>query len=156
MKTHGCLTVGEILSHFGQRRANALEKYCEFVQAGIGNPSIWDDLEAQSLLGVEEFAEGLRHLVTEKQQIREIPKGQRFVGRPSLKKLFLQRSLGRASGTGSSPKLLQRTVIAKWRWQASCAPLFDNQPNPRSQRKRKSKDLTPGSTLAETALRLQG
>ncbi len=26
---------------------NAQEKYCEFVQAGIGNPSIWDDLEAR-------------------------------------------------------------------------------------------------------------
>jgi hypothetical protein len=32
--------------------------------------SIWNDLQAQSLLGVEEFAEGLRHLATEKQQIR--------------------------------------------------------------------------------------
>jgi hypothetical protein len=29
----------------------------------IGNPSIYEDLEAQSLLGVEGFAEGLRHLV---------------------------------------------------------------------------------------------
>jgi hypothetical protein len=30
-------------------------------------PSIRDDLEAESLLGVEGFAEGLRQLVTEKQ-----------------------------------------------------------------------------------------
>ena len=67
------------------------------VHAGIGNPSIWDDLEAQSLLGVEGFAEGLRHLVTEKQQIREMPKGQRFVGRPSLERLFSQRSAGKVS-----------------------------------------------------------
>jgi hypothetical protein len=34
--------------------------------AVIGNPSIWDDLEAQSLLGVDGFPEGLRRLVTEK------------------------------------------------------------------------------------------
>ena len=40
------------------------------------------------LLGVEGFAEGLRHLFTEKQQVREIPKGQRFAGRPTLEKLF--------------------------------------------------------------------
>ena len=72
-------------------------KYCEFVQAGIGSPSIWDGLEAQSLLGVEGFGEGLRHLVTKKQQIREIPKGQRFVGRPTLDKLFSQRSRGKTS-----------------------------------------------------------
>jgi len=48
-------------------------------------------------VGVEGFAEGLRHLVTEKQQIREIPKGQRFAGRPTLKKLFSQRSMGKQS-----------------------------------------------------------
>jgi putative transposase len=94
---HGCLTVDEILGHFGQRKAIAQQRYCEFVQAGIDSPSIWDNLEAQSLLGVEGFAEGLRHLVTEKQQVREIPKGQRFVGRPSLNKLFSERSRGKAS-----------------------------------------------------------
>ena len=96
-KVGGCLRVDEILSHFGQRRAIAQEKYCEFVQAGIGSPSIWQGLEAQSLLGVEGFADGLRRLVTEKQQIREIPKGQRFVGRPSLEKLFSPKSRGKAS-----------------------------------------------------------
>jgi hypothetical protein len=54
-------------------------------------------VEAQTLLGVEGFADGLRRLVTEKQQIREIPKGQRFVGRPSLEKLFSQKSRVKAS-----------------------------------------------------------
>jgi hypothetical protein len=34
------------------------EKYSEFVQARIGNPSNWDDLESQSLLGIEGFAGG--------------------------------------------------------------------------------------------------
>ena len=94
---HPCLAVDEILSHFGQRQPIAREKYREFVQAGIGNPSIWDDLEAQSLLGVEGFAEGLRHLVSDKQQIREIPKEQRLVGRPTLAKLFSQRGRGKTS-----------------------------------------------------------
>ena len=97
VQAHGCLTVDEILSHFGQRKSIAHEKYCEFVQAGIGNLSIWDNLEAQSLLGVEGFADGLRHLVAKKQQIREIPRGQRFVGRPTLEKLFSQRSRGKTS-----------------------------------------------------------
>jgi putative transposase len=59
--------------------------------------SIWDNPQAQSLLGVEGFAEGLRPLVREKQQVREIPKGQRFVGRPSLKRLFSEQSRGKAS-----------------------------------------------------------
>jgi hypothetical protein len=94
---HDCLAVDEILSHFGQRKASARQRYGEFVQAGIDTPSIWENLEGQSLLGVEGFAEGLRHLVREKQQVREIPKGQRFAGRPSLKKLFSGRRYGKAS-----------------------------------------------------------
>jgi len=39
--------------------AAAQEKYLDFIQDGIGNPSIWEGLKAQSLLGVEGFAEGL-------------------------------------------------------------------------------------------------
>jgi REP element-mobilizing transposase RayT len=85
---HQCLAVDEILSHFGRGKAAAQRKYGEFVQAGTASPSIWGDLEAQSLLGVEGFAAGLRHHVTGKQRIREIPKGQRFAGRPALGKLF--------------------------------------------------------------------
>jgi REP element-mobilizing transposase RayT len=104
VEAHGCLTVDEILSHFGRRKAVAQEKYCEFVQDGIDAPSIWNDLEGQSLLGVEGFADGLRHLVTAKQQIREIPKGQRFAGRPILEKLFSQKSRG---------KTLRDQLIAK-------------------------------------------
>jgi hypothetical protein len=48
----------KIFSYFGQRRTNAQAKYFEFVQTGIGNPSIWDNLKAQSPLGVEEFGGG--------------------------------------------------------------------------------------------------
>ena len=91
VQAHPCLTVDEILSHFGSRKASAQEKYREFVQAGIHAPSLWDDLQAQSLLGAEGFAETFRHLLAEKQQIQEIPKGQRFAARPSLEKLFAQR-----------------------------------------------------------------
>jgi hypothetical protein len=45
---HGCLTVDEILSHFDQRKVNAQEKYLFRPES---NPSISDDLEAQSLFG---------------------------------------------------------------------------------------------------------
>ena len=58
--------------------------------------------------GVEGFAERLRHLVTETQQIREMPKGQRLVARPSLEKLFSQRSRGKTS----RDRLIAETVAA--------------------------------------------
>ena len=69
-------------------RGPAQEKYRQFVEEGIGAATIWENLEAQSLLGVEGFADALRSHVTGEQTLREIPKEQRFVGRASLKKIF--------------------------------------------------------------------
>jgi REP element-mobilizing transposase RayT len=82
-----CLTVDDVLGQFEQRRGAAQEKYREYVMEGIGG-TIWEELQAQSLLGVEGFAEALREHVMGKETIEEIPKGQRFLARPSLKKLF--------------------------------------------------------------------
>jgi len=91
-----CLTVEEILSHFGQRRGPAQAKYREYVREGLGNATIWENLEAQSLLGLEGFADALRGHVTGKETVREIPKGQRLIGRASLKKLFDEVGRGKA------------------------------------------------------------
>jgi len=87
-KVPACLTTEEILGQFGQRRAASQEKYREYVKDGMEHSSIWEDLEAQSLLGVEGFAEALRDHVTGTRRVREIPKGQRLLGRESLTKLF--------------------------------------------------------------------
>lgn len=83
-----CLTVDEVLSHFGQRRGPAQQKYREYVSEGIGTTTIWENLEAQSLLGLEGFAQALKGHVTGKQRLREVPKAQRLIGRASLDKLF--------------------------------------------------------------------
>ena len=91
-----CLTVEEILSHFGQRRGPAQAKYREYVREGLGNATIWENLEAQSLLGLEGFADALRGHVTGKETVREIPKGQRLIGRASLKKLFAEAGKGKS------------------------------------------------------------
>lgn len=85
---HRCLTVEEILGQFGHRRSRAQEKYREFVGDGIERASLWNDLKGQSLLGVEGFVEGLLPHLTEKIEVREIPRGQRYVGRPTLEQLF--------------------------------------------------------------------
>ena len=91
-----CLKVEEILGHFGQRRGPAQDKYREYVGEGIDGATIWENLEAQSLLGLEGFAEALRGHVTGKQMVREIPRGQRLIGRASLKKLFGEAGKGKA------------------------------------------------------------
>ena len=47
-----CLTIEEVLSHFGARRNTAQEKYREYVSEGIGQPTnLGRTSEAQSLLG---------------------------------------------------------------------------------------------------------
>lgn len=84
------LTVEELLSHFAQRRSTAQEKYREYVSEGIGGAPIWENLKAQSLLGLEGFAEALKDHVAGKQKLREVPKAQRLIGRVSLKKLFAE------------------------------------------------------------------
>jgi len=91
-----CLKIEEILSHFGQRRGPAQQKYREYVGEGIAGATIWENLEAQSLLGLEGFADALRGHVTGKETVREIPKGQRLIGRASLKKLFDKAGKGKA------------------------------------------------------------
>jgi putative transposase len=84
----GWLSAGEVLSHFGQRRGAAQDRYRDYVNEGIGGQTIWADLEAQSLLGVEGFAEALKDHVSGKREVREIPRGQRLIGRTALRKLF--------------------------------------------------------------------
>lgn len=91
------LTTVEILDYFGKRKATAQEKYRRYVQEGIAQNSIWENLEAQSLLGVEGFAEALRPHVSGKVKMKEIPKGQRLMGRPSLDKLFQKTEASKAS-----------------------------------------------------------
>ena len=66
----GCLTVDELLSHFGTRRAPAQEKYRQYVAEGIAGTTIWENLEAQSLLGMEGFADALRAHVSGKARLR--------------------------------------------------------------------------------------
>jgi hypothetical protein len=71
------------------------------VQEGIGKKvSIWDELRGQSLLGAEEFVERLLPYVEEKREIREVPKGQRYLGKPPLNELF-----------GSAPKRIRRNQV---------------------------------------------
>jgi hypothetical protein len=97
-----CLRVEEILSHFGQRRDQAGGKYQRYVAEGLNGATIWENLEAQSLLGLEGFADALRGHVTSKQNVREIPKGQRLIDRPSLEKLF--------EGRGKKKTARDRTI----------------------------------------------
>jgi hypothetical protein len=87
-KAEKFLTIDWILEQFGDDRATAQRRYCEFVREGIGQESIWKKVEGQSLLGKAKFVEELSRYVKGKEQIKEIPRKQRYVGRPELETLF--------------------------------------------------------------------
>ena len=48
-----------LLSHFGKQRKRAVERYVEFVKAGKGLESIWDDKKHPGILGDEVFIESV-------------------------------------------------------------------------------------------------
>jgi putative transposase len=58
------------------------------VREGISKPSIWGGIQAQALLGNEEFVEKLKGYVKGYEEVSEIPRNQRYLSRPKLKALF--------------------------------------------------------------------
>ena len=84
----GWLNTDWLLGQFGKRRSIARPRYAEFIAQGIGLASPWAALQGQVLLGTEPFVEKIRPLLEGKDELTEIPRAQRFLNRPSLKKLF--------------------------------------------------------------------
>jgi putative transposase len=82
------LTTDWILGLFHSKRIVAQKQYRTFVGEGIGKGTPWDDLQGQVLLGEEGFVEKLKDLLEVKKQVKEIPRPQRHVDRPSLDKIL--------------------------------------------------------------------
>ena len=82
------LTVDWILGLFSNNKAEAQKRYRKFVREGIHTGSPWDDLQGQILLGEEGFIEKYKDLLSDKEQIKEIPRPQRYVSRPRLSNLI--------------------------------------------------------------------
>lgn len=87
-KSHPCLIKDWILQQFGAKRGVTEKKYREFVDAGIDGNNIWNKVKGQSIIGDDEFIEKLIGYIKGREQIKEIPKSQRYIGRPGLAALF--------------------------------------------------------------------
>ena len=90
-KTPLYLTVDWILGQFGSKRKKAEKRYAEFVKAGNNKGKPWDEIKGQILLGEDEFITRFKELLSDKKEIKEIPRRQRYIGRPELAKLFKDR-----------------------------------------------------------------
>jgi REP element-mobilizing transposase RayT len=82
------LTVNWTLRLFSKNQKEAQKRYRRFVSEGIQKGSPWNDLQGQILLGEEGFINRFKDHLTDKEKIKEIPRVQRFVNRPTLSKLF--------------------------------------------------------------------
>lgn len=87
-KSHPCLQTDWLLGQFGKKRREAEKKYREFVKAGMGEEDLWKEVQGQSILGEEGFVETLLDYVKRYRDIQEIPKRQRYLGRPKLQDIF--------------------------------------------------------------------
>jgi DNA-directed RNA polymerase specialized sigma24 family protein len=76
------------LGQFASGRRKAERRYREFVHDGINKRTIWDDVKGQSILGERDFVDQLIDYVRGYEEAKEIPKGQRYVNRPSLGDIF--------------------------------------------------------------------
>jgi len=83
----------QILGQLASDRKTAEEAYRRFVEDGIAAESIWKDLKGQSILGGFGFVEKMSDHVKGKESIPEIPKGQRFINRPTIESLFTEEVL---------------------------------------------------------------
>jgi putative transposase len=82
------LRVNWILRQFGTRPREAPKAYRRFVRAGMEEPSPWDEVKAQCILGSKEFIEKLKPALKDTSKVREIPEEQRLAFRPSLEELL--------------------------------------------------------------------
>ena len=87
-KPHPCLTTDWVLGQFGAKQKEAERGYRAFVEAGIGEETIWQKVKAQIILGEDEFIENLIGYVKGHRDIREITKNQRHLKRRRLGEIF--------------------------------------------------------------------
>ena len=66
-----------VLGQFGSTHGGAVMGYMDFVQAGVGRPSVWESLRGQIYLGSEAFVDRMQGLVADRSAMIEIPCSQR-------------------------------------------------------------------------------
>lgn len=82
------LTTDWILGHFSTNRNQAQKAYTEFILSGIGETSPFENAVHKSILGSPQFVNEIWERCEGVTTIKEIPREERLVGRPSLVDLF--------------------------------------------------------------------
>lgn len=92
-KAEEFLTIDWLLSQFGQNKRNSQIYYKEFVLAGIEGESIYKKVKNQVILGDDNFIEKIKKYVKGNEQLKEVSRKQRYIGKPDLKTIFTESIL---------------------------------------------------------------
>lgn len=76
-ESHTCLATEWILAGFATTKNDAQQRYRDFVQAGKGQPSPWQQLKNQIYLGDDDFINDLQSKLDPEQSLKDIPKKQK-------------------------------------------------------------------------------
>lgn len=76
-KRDACLTTEWILAGFANTKNVAQQRYRDFVQAGQGQPSPWQQLKNQIYLGNDDFVHDMQRKLNPEQSLKDIPKKQK-------------------------------------------------------------------------------
>ena len=90
-KPHPSLTIDWILGQMGKEKRGAVKRYRAYVREGMRAGTIWKKVKGQSILGEEDFIDRFIGHVRGYEEIKEIPRGQRYLGRPGLEDLFSEK-----------------------------------------------------------------
>lgn len=66
-----------IIAHFSRRKAEAIDRYRQFIAEGKNQPSIWEQLKNQIYIGSEDYIEQIQKNMVKDTDISEIPSSQR-------------------------------------------------------------------------------
>lgn len=82
------LTTTAVLERFGREPGRAALRFQQFVRDGVHAPAPWSALVGQAFLGSPQFAESTIRAWPPATASSEIPRRDRFAGRPALASLF--------------------------------------------------------------------
>lgn len=110
-----------LLSQFGKRRADAVQRYVDFVRAGVGLPSVWESLRGQVFLGSDDFVQQMQARIDQGSPLREVPQLQR---RPLTALPARELKAGESSNTAHRDRQLARAYLAGGRSMREIAEHF--------------------------------
>jgi len=82
------LTTDWILGLFNNQKKIAQKRYKAFVGEGIKQNTSGNSPQSQIVLGEETFLENFKEVLENKKRVKEIPRSQRYIGRPDLSHIF--------------------------------------------------------------------